>query len=872
MQKIEYNGVAMKKKFALCIVLLLLSAVAFAACKAEVEFTDTTYRVGFLVDGMPYRTITTTGNESVRLPGEPKKDGYAFDGWYFDQGTWRVPFTADSFLNAPISDNVSVYAKWRSAVAAYALGTIIVRSRLTEDFLLDPGRMTAAEKSVYDPVVNMYGRLVTVREAEIVFDGVSMSTYNPASFTKVGRNIIFSNGFLDDNFSFVTLENEVLSFGFVTLGTGFVLEYYSPDYVTPVYKITFDYSGATGGNALKTLDMPFSAALGNLPAPTRPGYTFAGWKLGDTIVGSATKFTARDDVVLVAQWTGDPFKMLYSYDGATGGNALEDKTVEYGAAVGILPLPTRLNYDFGGWFTGAAGSGTQVTADYVWKFESDTTVYAKWIGKATTLTFNYQGGDGNIAVLSKPATFGAAVGELPIPTKTGSTFGGWFTEAGGAGTRYEADTLYNASDNTLYAKWDMTIVFAYESATGGNTVTNKAVTYNAAVGALPAPTRSGFTFGGWYTSRYGEGTLVTEATRYLFETGVTVYARWNASLAFDYRGATGGDATTLLTVTLGKAVGVLPAPTKSGYAFGGWYTAADGAGTQYTATTTFLNTAGAMTLYAKWNPQYGYTYTSDILTVAQPGYVISFDLNGGSGTVPAPQLITGTVGLTYPAIPVRSGYLFAGWYDNSAATGTPFNFAATVTQSRTLYAKWIQPSPPKSWLPMSVGETNAVSIRASDRQYYAFVPLVSQTLSFTIRLNGVTTSPYPWIYVNTVATTTSPSGYGSLNVTVTAGTLYYVGVESYSNYTGVQYVGDGTVVINGTVTPTAGGLASGAGDNDTVTFGEQFTLPVPVKSGYTFGGWWSGLSGTGTQYTNALGVSLRPWDLGVGAYLYAKWT
>ena len=58
----------------------------------------------------------------------------------------------------------------------------------------------------------------------------------------------------------------------------------------------------------------------------------------------------------------------------------------------------------------------------------------------------------------------------------------------------------------------------------------------------------------------------------------------------------GAAGAAAMAATSGAAVGTLPTPERSGYAFAGWYTAADG-GTAVTADTVFdANT----TLYARW--------------------------------------------------------------------------------------------------------------------------------------------------------------------------------------------------------------------------------------------------------------------------------
>lgn len=99
----------MKKKFfmalltALAIICMVVSLLA--GC-------DLNYKLYFIVDGDVYAIIDTAGDEVISVPNDPVKDGYIFDGWYWDNNVWEKPFTANSLLDAPISSNKSVYAKF----------------------------------------------------------------------------------------------------------------------------------------------------------------------------------------------------------------------------------------------------------------------------------------------------------------------------------------------------------------------------------------------------------------------------------------------------------------------------------------------------------------------------------------------------------------------------------------------------------------------------------------------------------------------------------------------------------------------------------------------------------------------------------------
>jgi uncharacterized repeat protein (TIGR02543 family) len=117
---------------------------------------------------------------------------------------------------------------------------------------------------------------------------------------------------------------------------------------------------------------------------------------------------------------------------------------------------------------------------------------------------------------------------------------------------------------------------------------------------MPAnPSKSGYTFGGWYTAKNGGGTQFTASTG--VNDNVTVYAKWTIiqyTVTFNADG--GSPATQTKAVNSGSSVGVsnMPAnPSKSGYTFGGWYTAKNGGGNAFTAATMV---SGNITIYALW--------------------------------------------------------------------------------------------------------------------------------------------------------------------------------------------------------------------------------------------------------------------------------
>ena len=139
-------------------------------------------------------------------------------------------------------------------------------------------------------------------------------------------------------------------------------------------------------------------------------------------------------------------------------------------------------------------------------------------------------------------------------------------------------------------------------------------TYNAAMPPATMPTRTGYTFGGYYTTKVpSQGVQYyqsngTSARTWNLAQNRTLYAKWTANtytVTLDKQSGSGG--TSSVTATYDKALPApITAPTRAGYTFGGYYTAANGSGTQYYSSIGYTwsdrlwKTTSASTLYAKW--------------------------------------------------------------------------------------------------------------------------------------------------------------------------------------------------------------------------------------------------------------------------------
>ncbi len=208
---------------------------------------------------------------------------------------------------------------------------------------------------------------------------------------------------------------------------------------------------------------------------------------------------------------------------------------------------------------------------------------------------NFNANGGLCTTTSKKVTYGAPFGNLPIPTRSGYTFEGWYTNSVG-GTKIKAsDIVNNTTEFTLYAHWKAnayTVSYNVNGGTGSIASQTKThntnltlttakptgksftVTYNANGGTVSTSSKTvAQTFTNWNTAANGNGTTYNAGATYSANASVTLYAQY-----------------------ANPSIGSLPTPTRSGYGFDGWYTAATG-GTKITDST---KVTANTTIYAHW--------------------------------------------------------------------------------------------------------------------------------------------------------------------------------------------------------------------------------------------------------------------------------
>lgn len=487
--------------------------------------------------------------------------------------------------------------------------------------------------------------------------------------------------------------------------------------------------------------------------PTREGYDLAGWYPStgpDTALIDKYTDKVPDDVgsvILLAKWEPKTYTVTYN-ENYSGGTTI-NKTVTYGEEykkdvdgkeTNFPAPPNRNNYNFVGWFTAASG-GTQVTADTIVTDAKNHTLYAHWTQKVKQVTLNLNGGkynnsEANITVEVPLGTSYSGQIARVNPVKEGSKFMGWIVQQDTGDPIVLEKTIAKDEDaQTLYAKWEKAEYTVTLDPNGGNAIdtTNNKFTIrhtqtyaDAANGKLSTPpTRTGYTFAGWYTRSTGGDVIANQTYNDLKIT--TIYAHWTPNqydLTFDYAFPTpaawkGADGTTIPTpthpatmqkgVTYDSTYPPLPTPAPSDipyyddtstdkqYTFEGWY---DREKDEVNPSDPTQNKTGQPITGGKNGSIYTSANPGNHTLYARWGYEIEFFANNTKDVTKEEAFSTlkgVTTGKPYNIAeinklkPKKDGFEFAGWYEGTGNSANKFEPSASDIADgsvKKLYAHW----------------------------------------------------------------------------------------------------------------------------------------------------------------------------------------
>ncbi|MBQ7541524.1 MAG: InlB B-repeat-containing protein [Clostridia bacterium] len=447
-----------------------------------------------------------------------------------------------------------------------------------------------------------------------------------------------------------------------------------------------------------------------------------------------------------------------------------------------------------------------------------------------TVSFDANGGSGTMA--EQLFTYNVAQNLIANTyTRTGYTFDGWSTTAGGSKVYDDGDSvvdLTTAADGEvrLYACWKaVTYTIRYDEA--GGTLTGSYITeydINTPV-YLANAVKDGYTLNGWRADNTGNWgpdlyRINTPLTGYYGNVKFTAVWKTNTySVAFNPNGGE-GTAMANQSFTYGVAQQLTAcAFSRTGFTFLGWALTSDAADAEFADKASVQNLTveanAVVTLYAVWGAKtYSIVYSTDGGEILDTSYTSSFTANDQ---------------ISLPLSVEKIGYNFTGWKATGSvgSWNTDTVYTGTLNSGMignvTLQAQWTVKGYTILYMP---NEGTIVGNR-----YTTSYDIVSPITLPTARRSG-------YIFGGWQADNTG-NWRGSVYQPGDVSAGHYGDVTMSAVWTGVRYY----VRFNGN------GSTDGMMYNQSFTYGESGTLYLNefVRNGYTFLGW--SLSGAATEPT-----------------------
>lgn len=340
-----------KKKVGISIgiVLLVVAVVGIVFYFLPKEEKEIIYKVTFDNDGVT-EVIDVKENQLVTQPVTPTKEGYTFDGWYYN-GT-KFDFTTE------ITKNITLEARW--------LETSAKKWKVTFDVV---GGQQIEPLNVVD------GKKI---------DKIPTPTKDGYKFV----------GWYHNNNKFDSTQKITKDITLVAKWEKIATEETDTPKVSK-YTVTFD---SNGGSSVPKQNIEQNKTASKPSNPTRDGYVFLGWYNGETEFDFKTKITKN--IKLIAKWEKietpiepekpeEPAKYTVKFDTA-GGNAIPNQTVEEGKIASKPENPTRDGYTFIAWYHNDTQYNFSATVT------SDITLTAKWQKNAPVYTHKWVSIEGSV--------------------------------------------------------------------------------------------------------------------------------------------------------------------------------------------------------------------------------------------------------------------------------------------------------------------------------------------------------------------------------------------------------------------------------------------------------------------------------------------
>ncbi|MDN4601256.1 InlB B-repeat-containing protein [Paenibacillus sp. F6_3S_P_1C] len=262
---------------------------------------------------------------------------------------------------------------------------------------------------------------------------------------------------------------------------------------------------------------------------------------GSPFLSGETFSVEGEHVLVVTDAAGNTTTIQFSFYAprtvtfnSNGGSEVTEQTVNYGEKAIAPTDPSKTGHTFAGWYTDSALS--QAFDFNTTTVTSNLTLFAKWAIHSFNVNFESNGGT---EVADQAVDYGELVTAPSDPTKTGHTFAGWYTDSA-LSQAFDFNNTTITNNLTLFAKWAPNTYTVTFNTLGGSAVSDVAVEYEKKLSAPASPSRSGYTFAGWYTDPELKTQFNFDQTEITAD--LTLYAKWSVN-STPPSGGSGGNSS-----------------------------------------------------------------------------------------------------------------------------------------------------------------------------------------------------------------------------------------------------------------------------------------------------------------------------------------
>lgn len=478
----------------------------------SVLYTPIEYSIKYVLDGAENNprnpSYYTYESGTISLYSPESVTGYTFQGWYtspnFD------PQSRVSVISSGSSGNLTLYAKFLKY------------------------RVEAADGFTFDYKNYDYPALIqTVSSSRT---SIALSTT-----IQVSKGCTWTLSRDIEGFELIKTKNMSLVEGHnIAYVTVWYDEEYNVVYYLDIYRLghrSYAYY-ADGEVYCESATVEEQTYLSAPEAPSKTGYTFNGWyayNLPDSSEGfnpssavigtTAATFPYRldENVIFYAIFTPNVYTATFDVN---GGKPLASETQNVTYDTPFMPAAAKRDgYTFVGW---KDDDGNVFKSLAQWKYDYPVTLTAQWSLNTYEIIYNLNGGTNN---KNNPATYTIESDTVTLvtPARTAYSFAGWFTDRNFTNeiTEIVAGSFGN---KTVYAKWTPVVYDIIYELDGGANDENNPTTYTVETPTIEfaAPSKTGYTFNGWYAEKDFSGGKVTELPQGNYG-NVTLYAKWTAN-------------------------------------------------------------------------------------------------------------------------------------------------------------------------------------------------------------------------------------------------------------------------------------------------------------------------------------------------------